>query len=112
MPTLAVFDSARASGTDVYTHCWGGGIGVLANYHAAIAGGGTTVEWALPSYPIRDAFFEGALTVTGGVVSMTSAPGLGATLTREIEDEFRFREEAVYRCWVDPARVPAESAWE
>ena len=41
------------AGVEVYVHCWGAGVGMLANYHAALAGGGARVEWPMPSYPLR-----------------------------------------------------------
>ena len=39
-PVLDVFAAAKSAGVRVYVHCWGAGVGMLANYHAALAGGG------------------------------------------------------------------------
>ena len=110
-PVLDVFAVAREAGTEVYVHCWGAGVGVVANYHAALAGGGTTVEWPLPAYPLREELLRGAVTVNDGEVTLSAAPGLGIELTPEIEREFPFREDAVYECLVDPARLPAPAVW-
>lgn len=106
---LDVFAAARTVPTEVYVHCWGAGVGVLANYHAAAAGGGSVVEWPLPDYPLRSALLDGAVSIHEGLVTLGDRPGLGIEITGDIEREFPFREEAVYRCLVDPAT--ARSAW-
>lgn len=105
-PVMRVFDAARAVGTAVYVHCWGAGVGMLANYHAALAGGGERVEWPMPAYDLRAALMDGAAMLQSGAVSLADRPGLGARLTPEIERAFPFREEAVYRCLVDPTVLP------
>ncbi|CAN5594942.1 D-galactarolactone cycloisomerase [soil metagenome] len=111
-PVLDVFEAAgQTDDVQVYVHCWGGGVGVLANYHAALAGGGSTVEWPLPSYPLRAALLDGVLDISAGVASLSAAPGLGIELTAEVQREFPFREDAVYDCLVDPARIPAPADW-
>ena len=100
-PVLDVFSAAREMATEVYVHCWGAGVGVLANYHAASAGGGEVVEWPLPRFGLRAELLRGVVTVEDGLVSLGEKPGLGIELTAEIEQEFPFREEAVYSCLVD-----------
>jgi len=97
-PVLAVLRAAAPAGTRTYVHCWGGAVGVLANYHAALAAGGEMVEWPLPSYPLRDALLESLVYVEGGEVTLTTAPGLGIELTPELESAYAFREDAVYDC--------------
>ena len=104
-PVLEVFSAA--GDCQVYVHCWGAGVGMLANYHAAVAGGGKVVEWPLPAYPLRQALMREPLRVVDGRLSLPDLPGLGVRLTPQIEREFQFREEAVYRCLVDPSLVPA-----
>jgi hypothetical protein len=42
-----------------------------------------------------------------GQLLLSDTPGLGVRLTPEIEREFPFREDAVYRCLVDPSKAPA-----
>lgn len=108
---MRVFAAARTAGTRVYVHCWGAGVGMLANYHAALAGGGEMVEWPLPAYPLREALMADPVLVSGGRITLGDRPGLGARLTPEIERAFPFRAEAVYRCLVDPAMVPPTS-WD
>lgn len=110
-PVLDVFAAAREYGTQVYVHCWGAGVGVLANYHASLAAGGRIVEWPLPAYPLREELLKGLVSIEAGEVTLSSVPGLGIRLTPEIEREFAFREDAVYESLVDPSRVPAPVAW-
>ena len=107
---LEVFTVAKAADARVYVHCWGAGVGMLANYHAAIAGGGDMVEWPMPRYPLREALFTKPLKVIDGRLSLAEGAGLGACLTPWIEREFRFREEAVYRCLVESS-VPVAANW-
>ena len=105
-PVMEVFGAARRAETAVYVHCWGAGVGMLANYHAALAGGGERVEWPVPRYPLREALWAHAPRMENGRVTLADVPGLGAALTPAVEREFPFREEAVYHCLVDPARIP------
>jgi L-alanine-DL-glutamate epimerase-like enolase superfamily enzyme len=107
---MRVFAAARMAGARVYVHCWGAGVGMLANYHAAIAGGGERVEWPLPAYPLREALMDGAATAGAGHITLADRPGLGARLTPEIERAFPFRDEAVYRCLVPPL-APRRAIW-
>ncbi|WP_177216762.1 mandelate racemase/muconate lactonizing enzyme family protein [Mycetocola miduiensis] len=111
-PVLSVFAAAREVSTDVYVHCWGAGVGVLANYHAAAAAGGRTAEWPLPSYPLRDRFLDRVAVVKDGHVRLSDLPGLGVELTPEIEQEFAYQNDAVYKCLVHPSSVPAAHAWK
>ena len=110
-PVLEVFAATRATDVRVYVHCWGAGVGVLANYHASLAAGGIMVEWPLPSYPLREELLDGVLTMGNGVATLSELPGLGIQLTPELEKEFAFREDAAYDCLVDPARVPPAGDW-
>lgn len=105
-PVMDVFAAARHAGTAVYVHCWGGGVGMLANYHAAVAGGGEMVEWPLPAYALREALWPQPIAIVDGHLALPERPGLGAILTDAVEREFPFREDAVYHCLVDPTRIP------
>ena len=110
---LEVMDAANDAGVATYVHCWGAGVGVAANYHAAVAGAGSIVEWPLPAYPLREELLRNVVTVTAGEVQLTDAPGLGIELDPAIEQEFPFREEAVYRSIVDPDALPHEpGVWD
>ncbi len=104
-----VFAAAGEAGSRVYVHCWGGAVGMMANYHVALACGGEQVEWPLPRYDLREALFAKPLQPVNGQIQLADAPGLGVRLTNAVEKEFPFREEAVYRCLVDPALIPTVS---
>lgn len=110
-PTLEVFSTARRHGIDVYVHCWGGPVGMMANYHAALAGGGTVAEWPIKPYVLRDALLATPWQLSGGQITLPDTSGLGVRLTPEIEREYPFRDDAVYRCLVDPATLPKPAAW-
>jgi L-alanine-DL-glutamate epimerase-like enolase superfamily enzyme len=105
-PTLEVFSTARRHGVEVYVHCWGGPVGMMANYHAALAGGGMVTEWPIKPYVLRDALLVQPWDISSGQITLPDVPGLGVRLTPEIEREYAFREEAVYRCLVDPSQIP------
>jgi len=107
---LKVFAAARASDTAVYVHCWGAGVGMLANYHAALAGGGDRVEWPMPAYPLREALWPTPLAPRHGRLALPEVPGLGAHLTPAVEAAYPYRSEAAYRCLVDPTALP-EARW-
>ena len=110
-PTLETFATARRHGVEVYVHCWGGPVGMMANYHAALAGGGTVAEWPIKPYVLREAMLATPWQITRGQLTLTETPGLGVRLTPEIEREFPFRNDAVYRCLVDPASSPKPADW-
>ena len=104
--TLAVFATARRCQTEVFVHCWGGPVGMMANYHAALAGAGRVAEWPLPAFELRHALVAQPWNIAQGRLTLPDIPGLGVRLTPEIECEFRFREDAVYRCLTDPSKLP------
>ena len=57
-PTIDLFQVAQASNTTIYVHCWGGPVGMMANYHAAIVGGGQVAEWPMPQFELRNALLK------------------------------------------------------
>ncbi|MDB6169287.1 MAG: hypothetical protein JWM88_2151 [Verrucomicrobia bacterium] len=103
--TLEVFSAARRHKAEVFVHCWGGPVGMMANYHAALAGGGRTAEWPMPRFELRDALVSKPWIVRAGTLELPESPGLGVRLTPEIEAKYPFREDAVYRCLTDPSRL-------
>lgn len=112
-PAVDVFQDAQAHHCKVYVHCWGGPVGMLANYHAAIAGGGEVAEWPMPAYPLRDALLEaGGWDIQDGYLHLSSTAGLGARLTPEIEQAYPFRDDAIYHCLVTQSRKPPDSVWQ
>ncbi len=111
-PILDLFAVAQASNTDIYVHCWGGPVGMMANYHAAVAGGGQVAEWPLPQFALRDALVKEAWHIQDGYLYLPDSPGLNIRLTAAIEEEFAYREDAVYNCLVRDSRKLPDTIWE
>ena len=109
--TVGVVTRALARGCRPVVHAWGGPVGMMANYHAALAGGGEMVEWPLTHYPLRDAMVARPWDITGGTLTLPDLPGLGVRLTPEVERDFAFREDAVYACLADRTRLPGDEVW-
>lgn len=94
-----IFDVARTYGNvAVFVHCWGGASGMAANYHAAAAFGGSTVEWPLPQFEIRKQMLADNWRVIDGQIHLPDMPGLGVKLTDDMIADYPFRPDAVYAC--------------
>jgi len=109
---LEVFAACRQHGSQAVVHCWGGAVCMMANYHAAFAGGGQLAEWPLPKFALRQAMMTEPLGIEGGNLIAPATPGLGVKLTPEIEAKYPFREEAVYTCLEDLRELPSDRVWE
>jgi L-alanine-DL-glutamate epimerase-like enolase superfamily enzyme len=109
--TLAVFAACRDVGSEAVVHCWGAGVGLWANYHAAFAGGARLAEWPMPAFALREALMIEPLRIAGGKLTRPETPGLGVRLTPEIERRFAFRDDAVYRCLAPAPALPEERVW-
>lgn len=108
---IEVFNKGRNHHTEVFVHCWGGPVCMAANYHAAIAAGGTIAEWPMPYYPLRDAMMSEPWNIKEGKLILSDKPGLGVILTKEIEKEYPFREEAVYSCLPEGFHEISDEIW-
>ena len=108
---IEVFAAARRHGREVVVHCWGGPVGMMANFHAALAGGGRLVEWPMPRFPLREAMAREPWQLEEGRLTVPDLPGLGVELTEEIENRFSFREDAVYTCLVEEDETPVDGRW-
>lgn len=109
--TVRVFAACRAHGAEAVVHCWGAGVGQMANYHAAFAAGGRLAEWPMPQFELRGALLAEPLCVREGTLSAPQAAGLGVRLTPEIEKAFAFRPEAIYHCLARADGFGDEAAW-
>jgi len=96
-PLFESFSACRRFNTDLVVHCWGGPACLMANYHAAFAGGGRLVEWPMPAYPLREEMMLDPLTIENGRLEPPSTLGLGVRLTGEIETAYPYDENAVFR---------------
>jgi L-alanine-DL-glutamate epimerase-like enolase superfamily enzyme len=109
---LEVFAACRQHGSQAVVHCWGGAVCMMANYHAAFAGGGQLAEWPLPEFAVRQTMMTEPLAIAGGNLIAPATPGLGVKLTPEIEAQYPFREEALYTCLQDLSELPPDRVWE
>ena len=98
LATLEVFAAARAWGCQAVVHAWGSAVGMMANYHAAFAGGGSLAEWPMPPYELRDDLLLEPLAIVAGRLLPSEGPGLGVALSPVTEAKHAFRESAVYDC--------------
>lgn len=106
-----VFSCCRHHGSEAVVHCWGGAVGMMANYHIAFAEGGRMLEYPVPEYPLRRDLLASPLRIEDGALHAPQGNGLGVLLTPEIEENYEFREDAVYTCLEDLDLLPDESVW-
>lgn len=110
---MEVFTACKHYGCPTVVHAWGAGPCLMANYHAAFAGGSTLAEYPMPRFELREALFAEPLKIAGGRILAPTAPGIGINLTPQIEREFRFRDEAVYSCLAPrPGLWSDDSSWD
>lgn len=95
---LRIFEAANAHGAEVLVHCWGGPVGMMANYHAALAGGGKMCEWPMPFYALREEMICKPWQINNGMLILGDSHGLGVILTKEVEKKYAFKKDAVYDC--------------
>jgi L-alanine-DL-glutamate epimerase-like enolase superfamily enzyme len=107
---LEVFGAAGRHGVECVVHSWGAGVSLMANYHAALAGGAAWAEWPMKPYALRDELLIEPLFIQAGYLQVPTQPGLGVRLTPQIEARYPFRPDAVYACLVD-APVLDERVW-
>ena len=106
-PVMEVFEASGNLDTDVVVHAWGGAAAIMASYHCAIAGGGKLVEHPMLDYPLADEMLAGQRQIRDGRLGLPDAPGIGVTLTPELEARYSFDPTAVYSCILqDYARNP------
>lgn len=108
---MDVFAAARARGVDVVVHAWGGAAAIMASYHAAFAAGGTLVEFPMLDFPLGREMLGDQARIAGGRLMRPTAPGLGLTLTPEIEARYPFDPTAVYSCALIDYGPPPDSYW-
>lgn len=109
---MDVFAAAAAKGTDVVVHAWGGASAIMASYHAAFAAGGNLVEFPMLYFPLTVEMIGDQGRIENGRLQRPTAPGLGLTLTPEIEARYPFDETAVYCCILNDWGPPPDSYWE
>ena len=108
---MDVFEAARANGTDVVVHAWGGAAAIMASYHAAFAAGGPLVEFPMLDFPLGREMMGDRGRIVDGKLLRPGAPGLGLTLTKDMEASYGFDETAVYSCALLDYGPPPDSYW-
>ena len=108
---MEIFAAAQQRGIDVVVHAWGGPVAVMASYHAAFAGQGQLVEYPMLPFELADEMLGDSLMIGSGHLQRPAAPGLGVTLTEDIEKRYPFDETAVYSCKLLDRGKPPETYW-
>ncbi len=108
---MDVFAAARKKGVGVVVHAWGGVAAIMASYHAAFAAGGKLVEYPMLAFSLGAEMIGDQGRIIGGRLLRPTAPGLGLTLTSEMEARYRFDEAAVYSCVLHDWGPPPDSYW-
>ena len=109
---MEVFAAAQAKGTDVVVHAWGGAAAIMASYHAAFAAGGKLVEYPMLYFPLGAEMIGDQGRIVDGYLLRPTAPGLGLTLTPEMEARYPFDPTAVYSCVLHDWGPPPDSYWK
>ncbi len=108
---LEVFRAARARGSGVVVHAWGGAAAIMASYHAAFAAGGDLVEYPMLAFPLGAEMIGDRARIEGGRLLRPTAPGIGVVLTPELESAYPFDETAVYSCMLSDWGPPPDDYW-
>ena len=109
--TLEIFCAGQKLDTEVVVHAWGGPVAIMANYHAAFAGNAQLVEYPMFPFPLRQAMMTTPIDIEHGRLLKPTAPGIGVTLTPEIEAKYRFDRTAVYNCRGIKLETPQDDYW-
>ena len=108
---MRVFAETRGLGVDTVVHAWGGAAAIMANYHAAFAGGGKLVEYPMLAFPLGDEMLGDQCRISNGMLAQPTAPGLGISLSPEMERRYPFDESAVYSCVLHDWGPPPDEYW-
>ncbi len=109
---MEIFEAARAHDTGVVVHAWGGAAAIMASYHAAFAAGGELVEYPMLDFPLGQEMIGDQGKIVEGRLIHPTAPGIGVTLTLEMEANYLFDETAVYSCMLHDWGPPPDSYWK
>ncbi len=108
---MDIFSAGHAHGTEVVVHAWGGAVAIMASYHAAFAADGELVEYPMLDFPLGREMMGDQGKIVQGRLLKPSAPGLGITLTPEMEASYPFDKTAVYSCMLHDWGPPPDSYW-
>ncbi|MBZ0261438.1 MAG: mandelate racemase/muconate lactonizing enzyme family protein [Hyphomicrobiales bacterium] len=108
---MDIFAAAKAIGTRVVVHAWGGAAAIMASYHAAFAAGGDLVEFPMLDFPLGAEMMADQGRIERGRLLRPTWPGIGVTLTPEMEARYPFDESAVYSCSLIDFGPPPDEYW-
>jgi len=109
---MEIFAAGKEYDTGVVVHAWGGAAAIMASYHAAFAAGGKLVEFPMLAFPLGQEMLGDESRIEGGRLARPSAPGLGLTLTPEMEARYPFDASAVYCCVLKDWGPPPDEYWK
>ena len=108
---MDIFKAGREHGTDVVVHAWGGAVAIMASYHAGFAAGGKLVEYPMLDFPLGREMIGDQGKIVKGQLMRPTAPGIGVTLTSDMEANYLFDESAVYSCMLHDWGPSPDSYW-
>jgi L-alanine-DL-glutamate epimerase-like enolase superfamily enzyme len=109
---MDIFTAARDTGTRVVVHAWGGAAAIMASYHAAFAAGGDLVEYPMLDFPLGSEMIGDQGKIVDGRLLRPTAPGIGITLTPDMEARYPFDSTAVYSCALIDFGPPPDEYWK
>ena len=109
---MDVFQTASETGTKVVVHAWGGAAAIMASYHAAFAAGGDLVEYPMLDFPLAAEMIGAQARIVDGRLLRPTAPGIGITLTPDMESRYPFDPTAVYSCALIDFGPPPDDHWK
>ena len=108
---MDIFAASRETGTRVVVHAWGGAAAIMASYHAAFAADGYLVEYPMLDFPLGAEMIGDQGQIVDGRLIRPTAPGIGVTLTPEMEARYPFDPTAVYSCALIDFGPPPDEYW-
>ena len=108
---MDIFAASRETGTRVVVHAWGGAAAIMASYHAAFAADGDLVEYPMLDFPLGAEMIGDQGQIVDGRLIRPTAPGIGVTLTPEMEARYPFDPTAVYSCALIDFGPPPDEYW-
>ena len=108
---MDIFAASRKTGTRVVVHAWGGAAAIMASYHAAFAADGDLVEYPMLDFPLGAEMIGDQGQIVVGRLIRPTAPGIGVTLTPEMEARYPFDPTAVYSCALIDFGPPPDEYW-
>ena len=109
---MDIFEAGLKKDTGVVVHAWGGAVAIMASYHAAFACGGELVEYPMLAFPLGAEMIGDQGRIEKGRLVRPTAPGIGVTLTPEMEAKYPFDPTAVYSCMLHDWGPPPDETWK